>query len=62
MGGTSAASGVILVTYSVPTLKAVSYVPVFILGACLVPLALLSVFVLSGYVERVVPREIRGSG
>lgn len=62
MGGTSAAIGVILVTYSVPTLKAISYVPVFILGACLVPLALLTLFALSGHVKRVVPKTIRGPG
>lgn len=57
MAGTSAAIGVILVTYLVPSLKAISYTPVFVLSASLVPFSLLSVFVLSGYIERVVPQK-----
>ena len=56
LGGTSAAIGVILVTYMVPSLKEISYVPVFLLGASLVPLSLLSIYLLAGVVDRVQPK------
>lgn len=53
MGGTSAALGVIIVTNLVPILSRISYVPVFLLGALLVPLSIISVFVFGGYIKRV---------
>ena len=53
MGGTTAAIGVIITTKLVPTLVRVSYVPFFLLGAMLVPLGVLSVFILGGYIRRV---------
>ncbi|MFC1483428.1 MFS transporter [Candidatus Neomarinimicrobiota bacterium] len=57
LGGTSAAIGVIVVTYLVPSLKEISYVPVFILGACLVPVSLFTVYLLSGTIGRVTPKK-----
>lgn len=54
MGGTSAAIGVVIVTNIVPVLvKAFSYTPVFLLGAVLVPLSVLSVYLLGGQIKRV---------
>lgn len=53
MGGTSAMGGVIIVTNLVPILSKVSYIPVFILGAILVPLAVISVYALGGRIQRV---------
>lgn len=56
MGGTTAAVGVIITTKIVPIITVNSYVPFFLLGALLVPLGLLSVFVFSGTIERVKTR------
>lgn len=53
MGGTSAALGVIIVTNLVPALSAESYVPVFLLGAMLVPLSVASVYLFGGRIGRV---------
>ena len=53
LGGTSAAIGVIIVTNLVPILSKVSYIPVFIFGAILVPLAVLSVYWFGGTIKRV---------
>ena len=53
MGGTTAAIGVIITTKLVPSLVRVSYVPFFLLGAMLVPLGVLAVFILGGYIRRV---------
>ena len=54
-GGTAAVVGVIILNTVVPVLSEVSYVPVFILGAALVPCALLSVWLLARRVEPVNP-------
>ena len=48
VGGTAAVVGVIVMNWLVPVLSETSYVPVFILGALLVPLALLSVWGFGG--------------
>ena len=52
MGGTSAVAGVLITIWLVPMLTQVSYVPFFMMGALLVPLGIVSVF-LSGKVEKV---------
>ncbi len=53
MGGTTAAMGVILSTYLVPVITKVSYVPFFMMGALLVPLGVISVYLLGGIIRRV---------
>lgn len=54
MGGMSAVAGVLVFsTWLVPVLSRVSYVPVFLLGASLVPVALGAVYLLSGEIRRV---------
>ncbi|MCB0535102.1 MAG: MFS transporter [Lewinellaceae bacterium] len=54
MGEFAAALGSILLsTFLIPWLSEISYLPVFILGAVLVPLGLGAVFVLGGKIERV---------
>ncbi|HVU34167.1 MAG TPA: MFS transporter [Opitutaceae bacterium] len=54
VGGLSAVGGVLVFsTWLVPALSRVSYVPVFLLGAALVPLAIASVYVFSGEIRRV---------
>ena len=53
MGGTTAAIGVVITTYIVPALTVTSYVPFFVLGAILVPLGILSVYLLGGEIKRV---------
>ena len=56
-GGTAAVAGVIIMNTLVPMLSGISYVPVFILGAALVPCALLSVWLLARRIEPVEPAE-----
>lgn len=54
VGGLSAVAGVLVFsTWLVPVLSRVSYVPVFLLGAALVPLAIASVYIFSGEIRRV---------
>ncbi len=54
LGGTSAVGGIILFsTWLVPALTRTSYVPFFMMGALLVPVGILSVFLLAGRIERV---------
>ena len=57
MGGTSAALGVIIVTNLVPILSKIDYIPVFLLGAMLVPLSIISVFILGGRIQLVILRS-----
>lgn len=57
MGGTSAAIGVIIVTNLVPILSKINYTPVFLLGAMLVPLSIISVFIFGGHIQRVILRS-----
>jgi len=53
LGGTTAAAGVVLTTYAVPALTVTSYAPFFILGAILVPLGVLSIFLFGGTIQKV---------
>lgn len=53
VGGTAAVIGVVVMNWLVPILSETSYVPVFILGALLVPLAVLSVWGFGGRISPV---------
>jgi len=54
MGGMCAVFGVLVFsTWLIPVLSRISYVPVFLLGAALVPLGLGAIFVLGGEIRRV---------
>ena len=53
LGGTSATVGVLISIWLVPVLTKVSYVPFFLLGASLVPLGVLAIFVFGGEIKRV---------
>jgi ACS family hexuronate transporter-like MFS transporter len=53
LGGTSAVAGVLISTWVVPAISQQGYLLVFLLAAALVPLAVGSVFLLAGKVERV---------
>jgi len=58
MGGTSAAIGVVIVTNLVPIMvEAVSYTPVFLMGAALVPLSVISIYIFGGEIKRVPLRQ-----
>ena len=57
VGGTAAVVGVVVMNWLVPALSATSYVPVFILGALLVPLAVLSVWVFGGRIGPLVSKH-----
>jgi ACS family hexuronate transporter-like MFS transporter len=59
LGGTSATVGVLISIWLVPMLTVVSYVPFFLLGASLVPLGVLAVFVFGGEIKRV---ELKRNG
>ena len=50
-GGTAAVVGVLITTWIVPAITQESYAPFFILGALLVPLAMLSVWLLAGRIR-----------
>jgi ACS family hexuronate transporter-like MFS transporter len=53
LGGTSAIVGVLITSWFVPAMTKTSYVPFFMLGASLVPLSLLALFVLGGTITAV---------
>lgn len=54
IGGLSAVGGVLVFsTWLVPVLSRISYVPVFVLGAALVPMAVAAVYFFSGEIRRV---------
>ncbi len=57
VGGTAAVAGVLITTWVVPRLTEVSYVPFFVLGAALVPLAVLSVWTFGGRIAPVAADE-----
>jgi ACS family hexuronate transporter-like MFS transporter len=57
LGGTSAVVGVLITIWLVPILTATSYVPFFLMGAMLVPLGVVSVFMFGGTIQRVGLRE-----
>ena len=52
-GGTAAIVGVLITTWIVPVVTQESYVPFFVLGALLVPMAVLSVWMFGGRIEPV---------
>ncbi len=52
-GGTAAVVGVLITTWIVPAVTTESYIPFFVLGALLVPLAVLSVWVFGGNIRAV---------
>jgi len=54
-GGTAAVVGVLITTWLVPAITKASYVPFFLLGAALVPLAVASVWVLGRRIQPVKP-------
>ena len=56
-GGTAAVVGVLITTWIVPAITQESYVPFFVLGALLVPLAVASVWLLGGRIEPVSQRD-----
>ncbi len=53
VGGTAAVLGVIITIWLVPLITQESYVPFFVMGALLVPLAVLAVWLLGGRIEPV---------
>lgn len=53
VGGTAAVLGVLITTNMVPVMTQESYVPFFLLGALLVPLAVASVWIFGGRIEPV---------
>jgi ACS family hexuronate transporter-like MFS transporter len=54
ISGTAAVAGVLITTWIVPVATKVSYAPVFAMGASLVPLSILSIWLLGGRGERLV--------
>lgn len=56
-GGTAAVVGVLITIWLVPVITAESYVPFFMLGALLVPLAVLSVWFFGGRIQPVAERR-----
>ena len=59
-GGTAAVVGVLITTWIVPAITKTSYVPFFLLGASLVPLAVASVWFLGRRIEPVKPHQSKG--
>jgi MFS transporter, ACS family, hexuronate transporter len=53
LGGSSAVLGVLATIWLVPILTKSSYVPFFMMGALLVPLGVLSLFVFAGRIEKI---------
>jgi ACS family hexuronate transporter-like MFS transporter len=61
LGGMSAVLGVLVFsTWLIPVLSAKSYTPVFIMGALLVPMGVLSIFIFGGEIKSVeIKRKLR---
>jgi ACS family hexuronate transporter-like MFS transporter len=53
LGGTAAVFGVLITMWLVPTITKISWAPFFIMGAVLVPLGVLAVYIFSGKIERI---------
>jgi len=53
MGGTSAAIGVLIMIWIVPAITKTSYFPFFMMGALIVPLGMITLYLFSGEVKRV---------
>ena len=58
VGGTSAVLGVLIVTNLVPVITKTSYTPAFVLSAILVPLAILSIWLLGRTIEPVTEKKL----
>ena len=61
VGGTAAVAGVLITTWIVPAITETSYVPFFLLGALLVPLAVVSVWAFGGRIEPVRPETVQST-
>ena len=61
ISGTAAVVGVLITTWIVPVATKVSYAPVFAMGAGLVPLSILSIWLLGGRGERLVDPAVRAA-
>jgi len=58
LGGAAAVLGTIIMIFLVPSITSGgNWVPFFILGAALVPLSLISVFLLGGKIEQTEPMK-----
>ena len=55
IGGTAAVVGVLITTNVVPILTEVSWIPFFLLGALIVPLAIASVWMFGGHIQPLRP-------
>ncbi|WP_129791163.1 MFS transporter [Sphingosinicella sp. CPCC 101087] len=53
IGGTAAVAGTLITTWLVPAMTEISYAPIFALAAALVPLSIVSLWLLGGRVERI---------
>jgi len=59
LGGTSAVFGVLVFsTWLIPVLSTKSYVPVFLMGALLVPMGVMSIFLFGGKIENIEIKKI----
>lgn len=58
VGGTAAVLSTLAFTKLVPVLSDISFAPVFILGALLVPLSVASLLILGGRIEKVEPKPV----
>lgn len=61
LGGTAAVAGTLITTWLVPVMTETSYAPIFALSAAIVPLSILSIWLLGGRVERI-RRQDRSEG
>jgi len=57
IGGMAAVAGTLLTTWLVPVMTKVSYGPIFVLVAALVPLSLISLWFITGRIDPVEPRS-----
>lgn len=53
LGGTAAVAGTLITTWLVPVMTETSYAPIFALSAAIVPLSIVSIWLLGGTVERI---------
>lgn len=60
VGGMAAVAGTLITTWLVPVMTKVSYAPMFILVAALVPLSLVAIWVVTGRIEKVDVSSTRG--
>lgn len=60
VSGMAAVAGTLITTWLVPVMTTISYAPIFLLVAALVPLSLLCVWLVGGRIHKVQPRERPG--